>query len=167
MQQDYTKPEMSQNAVSPSAIIQTPTMISFLRLLSTWGAARGSRAVALRGPSSSSNIIIRSLVAAGIPVNPLLSRDNLLLLAYNTLSSPPPAEDDPLSTPELTTQTKQAGRKRTAKSSSPHPAKRSTAAARPASPIIIPKPNDANDQLIQVVQGLTNTVKGLEKKRWI
>lgn len=67
--------------------------------------------------------IIKAIEASGILVNEELSRDNILVLASNSLSSPAgPAEDSAiLSTPA---QPKQAGRKRTAQTSSQRPAKR-------------------------------------------
>ncbi|XDV30489.1 hypothetical protein PO909_033409, partial [Leuciscus waleckii] len=58
--------------------------------------------------------------------------------------------------------TKQAGRKTTAKSSSPHPAKRTTLHA-PTS-LDTAEPAGVNTQLLQAVQSLSQTIKVLESK---
>ncbi|KAL1251096.1 hypothetical protein QQF64_018892 [Cirrhinus molitorella] len=108
--------------------------------------------------SWSSEKIINTLQAAGIPINQSLSREELLLLAFNTLGSPPAdIALDPLPT---SAQPKQPGRKQSAKSSSPHPVKKTTSAH--------PTPNtedtDANAQLLQAVKSLADTVKGFESR---
>ncbi|ROL44930.1 hypothetical protein DPX16_22915 [Anabarilius grahami] len=107
----------------------------------------------------SSEKINSTLQAAGIPISQGLSREDLLLLAHNALGSPPSTDDSAPSG-----QTKQAGRKRSAKSSSPHPAKKPMLSAPTSSPPTFTEPVDANIQLIQVVQSLSETVKGLESK---
>lgn len=68
----------------------------------------------------SSGNIISTLEATGIPISQGLWREDLLLLAKNTLGSPPVTTD---TTPAPPGQTNQGGRKRTSKSYSPHPAK--------------------------------------------
>ncbi|ROL43427.1 hypothetical protein DPX16_17248 [Anabarilius grahami] len=85
-------------------------------------------------------------------------------MAQNTLGSPPITADTAASTSAPSGQTKQAGKKRAAKSSSPHPAKRSLQSVRITSPPAVSGSVDVNSQLIQVVHSLSDTVKGLESK---
>ncbi|MGL5500148.1 MAG: hypothetical protein ACRDCK_03210, partial [Plesiomonas shigelloides] len=106
----------------------------------------------------SSEKISDTFEAAGIPISQGLSREDLLLLAQNTLGSPPSTPDIAQTTSTSSGQTNPAGRKRTAKSASPRPAKKATLPAR------TPEPEDVNSKLIQVVQSLSETVKGLESK---
>ncbi|XDV40900.1 hypothetical protein PO909_009897, partial [Leuciscus waleckii] len=110
----------------------------------------------------SSEDTIKALEEAGIPTSQGLSKEDLHLLALNTLGTPPFSISSKASTsaapPKLT------GKKRSAKSSSPNPAKRSAIPARlPSSPQIV-EPSDTNYQLISAVQSLAQTVKGLESK---
>ncbi|KAK2883733.1 hypothetical protein Q8A67_017370 [Cirrhinus molitorella] len=92
--------------------------------------------------------IISTLQAAIIPINSSLSREELLLLALNTLGSPP----TDIAQASLTAdQPKQTGRKWSANSSSPHPAKKPTAAQPPSNTDDI----DANAQLLQAVKSLS------------
>ncbi|ROL47715.1 hypothetical protein DPX16_16087 [Anabarilius grahami] len=102
----------------------------------------------------SSDKIINTLEAVGIPVSQGLSREDLLLMAQNTLGSPPLTADTAASTSAPSGQTKQAGKNRSAKSSSPHPAKRFSQSARISSPPTVSEPVDINSQRIQVVQSL-------------
>ncbi|ROL55212.1 hypothetical protein DPX16_0084 [Anabarilius grahami] len=112
----------------------------------------------------SSDKIINTLEAVGIPLSQGLFREDLLLMAQNTLGSPPITADTAASTSAPSGQTKQAGKKRAAKSSSPHPAKRSSQSVRITSPPAVSGSMDVNSQLIQVVHSLSDTVKGLESK---
>ncbi|XDV29423.1 hypothetical protein PO909_032553 [Leuciscus waleckii] len=108
--------------------------------------------------------IIIAVEAAGIPISRGLSREDLLLLAFNTLGNPPePAPHSPTIAP-APGQTKQAGRKRIAKSSSPHPAKRSTQHSQASTSLDPSEPAAVNSQILQAVQSLSKTVKTLESK---
>lgn len=111
----------------------------------------------------SSDNITNTLEAAGIPLNHELSREDLVLLAQNTLGNPSTPTPQTPSTSTSSNQPKQAGRKRTAKSSTP-PAKRSTPQARAPSPLDTSDRADTNSHLIQSVQSLSQTVKGLASK---
>ncbi|XDV36891.1 hypothetical protein PO909_006605 [Leuciscus waleckii] len=108
--------------------------------------------------------IIIAVEAAGIPISRGLSREDLLNLAFNTLGNPPqPAPHSPATAP-APGQTKQAGKKRTAKSSSPHPAKRSMLHSQASTSLDPSEPAAVNYQILQAVQSLSQTVKTLESK---
>ncbi|XDV45281.1 hypothetical protein PO909_013401 [Leuciscus waleckii] len=104
-----------------------------------------------------------TLESAGIPISQGLSREDLLLLAQNTLGNPPGSVTN-IETPSAPGHSKQAGRKRTAKSSSPHPGKRTTPHVRATVHPDITEPDGFNSQLLQAVQSLSRTVKGLESR---
>lgn len=105
--------------------------------------------------------ISKTLEAAGIPFNHDLSREDLILLAQNTLGNPPTPT---VQIPATSTAPILFRRKRTAKSSPTPSAKRSTSLARAPSPLNTSVSADPNSLLIQAVQSLTQTVKGLESK---
>jgi hypothetical protein len=104
-----------------------------------------------------------TLESVGIPISQGLSREDLLLLAQNTLGNPPESTTG-IATPSASGHSKQAGRKRTAKSSSPHPTKRTTLHARTPASSDITEPDGINIQLLQAVKSLSQTVKGLESR---
>lgn len=113
----------------------------------------------------SSERIINTLQAAGIPINQDLSRDDLVLLAFNTLGSPPESPADTAQSFSATSgQSKTTGRKRSAKSSSPRPVKKHMTLAQASQPPTNYGAVDANTQLIQAVKSLSDTVKVLESK---
>lgn len=94
------------------------------------------------------------------------SRENVLLLAHDNLSSPSIISDGTQITPAPITQSKQTGRKTTSKSSPPHPTKRrSTQHIQTSSPLPhLSDPGAGNTQLAQAVLSLSRTVKSLETK---
>ncbi|XP_026119850.1 mucin-5AC-like isoform X2 [Carassius auratus] len=129
-------------------------------------ARRSSRLQCRTSPWAqwSSENIYKALENAGIPISQGLSREDILSLAYNTLGYPPvPTQTTPKPSTS-TTQTKQSGRKRTAKSSSPVPAKRTSQLARAPSPPQCIESTDTNLHLISAVQNLSKTVKELQSK---
>lgn len=103
--------------------------------------------------------IINTLEEQGIPVNNGLEREELILLASSTLGIPAVLATDNQASNTTPVQTKQIGKKRAAKSSSPKPAKRSKASTSTALPT--QDHADVNNQLLQVVQSLSETVNSL------
>ncbi|KAA0717587.1 hypothetical protein E1301_Tti013802 [Triplophysa tibetana] len=104
--------------------------------------------------------IMTTLELQGIPVDKELEREDLILLAANALGNPAVlAVDVPAISTTIPLQTKQGGRKRAAKSSSPKSAKRPKPSTSTSSPSH--SQADVQNQLLQIVQGLSEIVKSL------
>lgn len=113
--------------------------------------------------SCSSELILNALEDAGIPASEGISREDLLLLAQNTLGNPPASTSPHPDAAATTAQPKKASRKRSAKST-PRSAKRTSLPDQEISPTQIADPPDTNLLLLSAVQNLSQTVKGLQSK---
>ncbi|MGL5564721.1 MAG: hypothetical protein ACRDC4_03215 [Plesiomonas sp.] len=105
----------------------------------------------------------KALEDAGIPHSEGIAREDLILLAQNTLGNPPAPASPTTNATTASDQPRKASKKRSAKSPT-RPAKKSSSTAQANTSLQPADPSDTNQQVLSAIQSLSQTVKGLQSK---